>query len=56
MKLSRPKNITFYIAVILAVLGLLGFLGIVKPLAAYDFWLVVIGFIILMLGNMVKGL
>ena len=56
MKTSRPKDITLIIAVIIAALGLLGFLGVIKPLATYDFWLMTIGFIILLLGNLVKGL
>lgn len=56
MKISRPKNITVLVAMIVAALGLLGFLGIVKPVAAYDFWLMTIAFIILLLGNLVKGL
>ena len=55
MKLSAPKVVTFWIAVILGVLGLLGQLA-VAALAPYAFWLVAIGLIVLVLGNMVKGL
>ncbi len=54
MKLNRPKDITFIIAVILAVLGLLGLF--VSALGAYSFWLVFIGFVILAAGNLVSGL
>lgn len=54
MKLSEPKVITFWIAVVFAVLGVLGLF--VGALAAYSFWLVLIGFVILAAGNMVKGL
>ena len=47
MNLSAPKNTTFYVAVALAVLGLLGSLiqiPVVTPLA---FWLVLVGFVVL---------
>jgi len=56
MKLSRPKDITFWIAVILFAIGLLGSLLKIAPIAPYAFWFVVAGFIVLALGNMVKGM
>ncbi len=56
LKLSEPKVVTFWIAVALAVVGILAFQGILTGLAAYAFWLVVAGFILLALGNMVKDL
>jgi hypothetical protein len=54
MKLSKPKNITFWLAVILAILGVIGYAGAVPALATYAFWLVVIGFVVLALGNLIK--
>jgi hypothetical protein len=54
MKLSAPKEITFIIAVILAILGVLASQGIIHT--GYGFLLVVLGFILLALGNLVKGL
>ena len=56
MKLSRPKVITFWIAVILAVLGVLASLGSIPPLSGYALWLVVAGFVLLALGNLLKDL
>jgi hypothetical protein len=56
MKLNRPKDITFIVAAVLAVLGLIGAIASVPVLTAYSFWLVVIGFIVLAAGNMVAGL
>jgi hypothetical protein len=44
LKLSEPKEVTFWIAVALAVLGVLVFQGIISGLAGYAFWLVVAGF------------
>lgn len=55
MKLSEPKQITFWIAVILAVLGILAELLTIPGLSGFAFWLVVIGFIVLFLGNILKG-
>lgn len=57
MNFSQPKVITFWIAVILAVLGLIAYLGVLPILeASYAFWLVLIGFIVLALGNLLKGM
>ena len=55
MKLSAPKMITFIIAVLIALLGLLGALG-VAFLDPYKFWLVLVAFILLALGNLISGL
>jgi hypothetical protein len=56
MKLSEPKVVTFWIAVALAVLGILAHLGSIPPLASSAFFLLAAGFILLALGNLVKGL
>jgi hypothetical protein len=56
MKLSEPKVVTFWIAVILTVLGILAYLGSLPTLASMAFFLVAAGFVLLALGNMVKGL
>jgi hypothetical protein len=54
MKLTPPKKSTFWISVVLAVLGLLGAVG-VSFLAPYAFWLTFVGFVILVLGLLLKG-
>jgi hypothetical protein len=54
MKLSAPKEITFIIAVILAILGVLASQGVIH--IGHAFGLVVAGFVVLALGNLVKGL
>lgn len=56
MNLSAPKNITFWIAVVVAVVGLLASFVSIPVLSGLSFWLVVIGFVILALGNMLQGL
>ena len=51
-KLSAPKQATFLIAVVLAVLGLLSSLVSIPVLSGYSFWLVFVGFVVLALGTM----
>lgn len=56
MRLSPPKKIVFWIATIFAVLGIAGQLVPSIPfVAAYAIWFVVVGFVLLWLGNAVKG-
>jgi hypothetical protein len=52
MRLSAPKQITFWIAVILAVIGVI--LSFV--VGAWAWWLVVVAFVLLALGNLLDGL
>lgn len=54
MKLNPPKKITYYVAVILAVLGLIfQFIAALNPIS---FWVLLVAFILLALGNFVQGL
>jgi L-asparagine transporter-like permease len=56
LHLSKPKEITWIAALILAVLALLGKLGTIAALAQYDFWLALIAAALLLLATYVKGL
>jgi len=58
MKLSAPKKSTWWIAVVLGVLGILLNLGVlaIAGLSGYAFRLVVIAFVLLVLGTLLKGL
>lgn len=56
LTLTEPKVVTFWIAVALALLGILASQGIISGLASYAFWLVVAGFVLLALGNLIKDL
>lgn len=54
MKLSTPKNITFYIAVALAVIALIGyFVAAMSPFAP---WLMLVAFVVLAAGNLMEGI
>jgi hypothetical protein len=55
MKLTPPKNSTFWISVVLAALGFLGVLVSIPFVSAYAFWFVLVGYIVLLVGLLVKG-
>ncbi len=55
MKLSAPKQVTWIIAVILGVLGLLGSVGVLVP-AGIAFWLTFLGFAVLAVATFVEGI
>lgn len=55
MKLSTPTNLVFWIATVMAALGLIGSLVTLPFVSTYAFWFVVIGFVLLWLGNVMKG-
>jgi hypothetical protein len=56
MKLTPPKVVTWWVAVILGVLGLLGHFGTIAALSPYAFWLVAAGLILLVIACLVKNL
>jgi general stress protein CsbA len=55
-QLNAPKVITFWIAVVLAVICVLASFIPSLELVGSAFWLVVIGFVILAAGNLFEGL
>jgi hypothetical protein len=56
MKLSRPKVITWWIAIALGALGILGQLSVVPALGAYSFVLVTAGLVLLAVAVVLKNL
>ena len=56
MKLSPPKNITWFIALALALLALIGYTKTVTALSPYSFWLALIAAALMLLATIVKGL
>ena len=56
MNLSAPKNVTFYVALALGVLGFLGYLIQIPLVTANAFWFVLAGFALLALSVFVKDL
>ncbi len=59
MRLNPPTVFIFLISLILtglAVVSKLGLVAVPFQFPNQDFWLAVIGYIVLMLGNLVRGL
>jgi hypothetical protein len=56
MKLTPPKTITWWIAVILGVLGFLGTQMSIPVASANAFWFVFFGWLLLVIATLVKGL
>ena len=56
MQMNAPKNITWTIAVVLGLLGLISHFVAIPQVSPYQFWLVSAGFVILALGSLLKGL
>ena len=53
---SAPKNITWWIALILAVVGIIGHFVNVAFLSAASFWLVLASAVLLLLATRIKNL
>jgi len=56
MKLNPPKKITFWISVVLGLLGLIGTFVSIPVVSGLAFWFVFVGFALLVAGLLVKGL
>lgn len=56
MKLSEPKVVTFIIAVVLALLAVLGYLVPIPLISLHPFWLLSIAFLLLAIANLIDGL
>jgi heme A synthase len=56
MRLSAPKQVTWIIAVILGIVGVVGMLGTFPVIAGFAFWLVVAGWVLLVLATLLEGL
>ena len=56
MKLSAPKLITWWIAVVLGVLGILGTLTSIQFVSANAFWFVAVAFVLLAIATLIKDL
>jgi hypothetical protein len=56
MQLNAPKQITWWVAVVIGVLGLVGALVTVPFLSDYAIWLVLIGWLLLVLATFLPNL
>mgnify|MGYP007068086758 CR=1 FL=1 len=56
MRTNAPRSIVWWISVVIGVLGIIGKFIALPVLTAYSWWLVAIGFVILALATVIKGL
>ena len=54
--LSAPKNITWWIALVLAVLGIIFNFVEFQPLSQFSFWFVVASAVLLLIATRFKGI
>jgi hypothetical protein len=55
MKLTPPKKATFWVAIVLGLLGLIATFVTIPVVRGFAFWFVFAGFALLALGLTVKG-
>jgi hypothetical protein len=56
MRLSPPKQVTWFVALALAVLALLGHTNTIAAASPYAFWLALIAAALLLIATIVRGL
>ena len=56
MKLSAPKQVTWWIALVVGVIGILAHLVTIPVLSGFAFWLVVVAFALLVVATFIKDL
>ena len=55
MKLNAPKQIVWIVAVVLGVIGLIGYLVTIPLITSLAFWLVLVGLVIMLVATALKG-
>jgi heme/copper-type cytochrome/quinol oxidase subunit 1 len=56
MKLNAPKQATWLIALLLALVGVVAHFVAIPVLSGISFWLVLVAFVLLLVATMTKGL
>jgi len=56
MKLSAPKQITWFVALVLGILGLIGALFNISFLSNVAFWFVFAGLLLMLVATLIEGL
>ncbi|MGE3991714.1 hypothetical protein [Pseudorhodoplanes sp.] len=54
--LSAPSQVIFLVSLALAILALLGALVIIPVITKYAFWIAILAYVVLALGNIMKGM
>jgi hypothetical protein len=56
MKLNAPKQVTWYIALILGLVGILGTLVTIPVISGLAFWIVAVALALMLLATYMEGL
>jgi len=56
MKLNAPTQTLWLVAVILGILGIIGNIVTIPFISTYAFWILAIGFVVLVIGTVYKKL
>jgi hypothetical protein len=56
MKLSAPQQVTWWVALVIGVVGVIAYLVTIPVLSGFAFWLVVVAFVVLVLATLLAGL
>ena len=54
--MNAPRKVTYLIALIIGVLGIVASFISIPFVSAYAFWFVVVGYVILLVACLIKGL
>ncbi len=54
--LSAPSQVVFLVSLALAIIAVLGALVIIPVVTKYAFWIAILAYIVLALGNLMKGM
>jgi hypothetical protein len=54
--LSAPSQVFFLLSLALAIIAILGVLVIIPVVTKYAFWIAILGYIVLALGCLMKGM
>jgi hypothetical protein len=54
--LSAPSQVVFLISLVLAIVAVLGALVIIPVVTKYAFWIAILAYVVLALGNIMKGM
>ncbi len=54
--LSAPSQVIFLVSLALAIIAVLGALVIIPVVTKYAFWIAILAYIVLALGNLMKGM
>lgn len=55
MTLNAPSQMVFIIAVVIAIVAVLGYFVAIPFVSTYAFWILVLGFVVLAGGVLMKG-